>query len=82
MKFKMGDKVKILPSATGVGVDETDVGKGGVISSVSMSGSSALVYMDGVCSGRGLKCRWSVNTNMIKLLPTKGQQLLFSFMDK
>ena len=80
MKFKIGDKVKILSSATGIGVDETDVGKGGVISSVSMSNSSATVYMDEVCSGRGHKCRWSVNISMIKLLPTKGEQLLFSFM--
>ena len=78
MKFKVGDKVKILSSATQIGVEKVDVGKDGVI--ISTGGSSALVYMDKVCSVRGYRCRWSVNISMIKLLPTKGEQLLFSFM--
>ena len=84
MKFKVGDKVKILPYATSVNVESEDVGKIGVITSTQSTPSRTygiIVYMDEICNARGCKCKWSVGTDMIKLSSTKGKQLLFDFMN-
>ena len=83
MKFKIGDKVKILPCATSVGVESEDVGKTGVISymiSRPDSDYGITVQMGNICKIRGKICRWTVGYEMIELCPVKGQQLEFSFM--
>ena len=79
MKFKIGDKVKILSLATGVGVESEDVGKAGVITNIGSW--DIMVKMDEVCKIRGHKCDWSVGAHMIELSPRKNEQLLFSFME-
>ena len=67
-KFKVGDKVKILPSATRVGVESEEVGKVGVIKDIR------------VCTARGCVCLWNVGCKMLELYPVKNQQLEFPFM--
>lgn len=83
-KFKVGDKVKILQEATMVGVEQEDVGKIGMISSVNeniLSKYSGLrVQMNEICIVRGYKPNWSVGYSMVELSLKKGEQLLFSFM--
>ena len=82
-KFKVGDKVTILPSAVSVSVEREDVGKTGVIRCVDKEVSRAYgisVYMNEVCQARGYKPNWSVGYGMIKLSLRKGEQLEFKFM--
>lgn len=83
MKFNVGNKVKILSSATYVGVEQEDVGKIGVVRYVSRNVdpySGIRVQMSEVCKARGYVPEWSVGNSMLKLLPAKNQQLLFNFM--
>ena len=83
MKFKIGDKVKILSSATDVGVEEEDVGKVGTISFISDDISKWFgfeVQMPEVCKARGYIPVWSVGAGMIELARKPNEQLLFSFM--
>ena len=79
MRFKVGDRVEILPLVTGVGVEEEEIGKVGVVSHV-FSDTDVMVKMNEVCKARGCIPEWSVGVEMIKLLPGKNEQLLFSFM--
>ena len=76
MKFKIGDKVKILPSAVDGGVGERNVGKIGVIT-YHASGDYFCVLMD-YDSRDGLT--WAVYPNQMEHVIKVGQQLLFSFM--
>jgi len=81
--FKVGDRVKILPYATSVGVEPEDVGKIGEIShidSIVKRRYGIIVQMKEVCKARGCVPVWSVGFDMIELTPTKGEQLLFNFM--
>jgi len=77
--FKIGDKVEILPYATSVGVESEDVGKVGVINYMNDVASERFgiaVQMKEICKARGYIPNWSVGYKMIKLVPTKGEQLL------
>ncbi len=78
VKFKIGDKVKILPSATGVTVWKEEVGKIGRVTSIRYD--SFYVRMLNPCKGK-LRL-WSVGDNMIALIVKVGQQLLFEFMQQ
>ena len=83
MKFKIGDKVKILPLAVTVGVELEDVGKVGVITYIFFSAcehSGIAVQMQEVCEARGYTPKWSVGYRMIMLMSAKNEQLLFDFM--
>ncbi len=82
-KLKVGDRVEILPSATSVGVESEDIGKAGTIKSIDRGADirwGLLVDMDEVCIKRGYTPLWSVGFGMVKLLPKRGEQLMFSFM--
>jgi len=85
VKFKVGDRVKILPLATSVSVESEEVGKVGEISSISRNVTRSFgiwVQMKEVCKARGYIPKWSVGTDMIELFFVKNEQLLFEFMDK
>jgi serine acetyltransferase len=75
-KFKIGDKVKILPSATTIGVRESEVGKVVNIRSI-YNESDGIMITD----SRGVEygC-WCVNDYDITPAIKVGQQLLFDFM--
>lgn len=77
MKFRVGDKVKILPSAIDGGVSEGAVGKIGVIT-YHAPGDYFCVLMD--YEGKdGLT--WAVFPDQMEHVIKVGQQLLFNFME-
>jgi len=79
MQFKVGDKVKILPSAVNGGVSEKDVGKIGEI--IEYGNGYFDVMMDsGQSTGPNLDLPWAVYPNQMELVVTVGQQLVFDFM--
>ena len=83
VKFKIGDKVRILSLATSVCVESEDVGKVGVINLIDEDVNERRgirVLMQEVCKARGCICRWNVGDKMIEPYPRKGEQLLFDFM--
>ena len=74
-KFKIGDKVRILPSAVNVNVAQSEIGKIGVIT---------IVYSGGDCILKTASKKysdWWVRGIDITPAMIKGQQLLFSFME-
>lgn len=75
MKFKIGDRVKILPSVMNVGLPEDEVGK-----IVRVTGGYGLdIY---ISDSRGDKYgSWSVYDYDIVLVPEIWEQLTFSFME-
>ena len=74
MKFKVGDKVKILPSAAIIGVEKSEVGK--VVKVRCVFGDDILIN-----DSRGkMYGTWSVNSYDITPAIKVGQQLLFDFM--
>lgn len=73
MKFKIGDKVKILPSATCIGVNESEVGTTQTI--IRVVSSTTIIVTD---TGGGC---WHVDPSDITPVIKTGQQLLFSFME-
>ena len=75
MKFKIGDKVKILPSATGVNVAKSEVGKIGVITEIY---NRYNIYVD---TDTRKFAPWVVYEHDIAHVIKKGQQLLFNFME-
>lgn len=82
-KFRVGDKVKILPYATSVGVEDEEIGKIGTIRSISSritDWSGFMVAMEEICDVRGYAPCWSVGWRMIELFPRKNEQLIFDFM--
>jgi hypothetical protein len=84
-KFKVGDKVRILPQATLVGVEKEEIGKIGVIKFMRYNVSANYgftVQMKGFCVVRGYIPAWSVGNEMIELAPRKNEQLLFNFMSE
>lgn len=83
MKFKIGDKVKLLPEVTSCGVESEEVGKVGIIKTISGDACKYygfMVQMREVCKVRGCIPTWSVGGRMIELTPKKNEQLLFNFM--
>ena len=79
MKFKIGDKVRILPSAVDGGVSEYSVGKIGQIINYHKEYRYFLVRMDSqevVQPQQG----WAIFPNQIEQIYRIGQQLLFDFM--
>jgi len=76
MKFKVGDNVRILPSATGVMVAEDEVGKTGVITSYGLLGKSIVVLMDKPRKASSHRFNWCVDSSQIELVGVPGQQLL------
>ena len=75
MKFKIGDKVRILPSAMLTGVSETEIGK--VVKITKMNFLDCIMISDS--RGDTYGC-WAVNYDDIAPVIVKGQQLLFDFM--
>jgi ribosomal protein L21E len=80
-KFKVGDKVRILPSATSIMVSKEDVGKTGVVT-VYDSSKDIIVYMDKPLRIVGYRVDWLVEDSMIELAVKVGQQLTFDFMEE
>lgn len=76
-KFKVGDKVKILPSATRVWVMIEEVGKIGIISRIDEENNCFSVTMLNSCKGR--VHHWSLSNHHITPVIKVGQQLLFDF---
>ena len=76
MNFKIGDKVKILPSATIIGVLESEVGK--IVKVIGGYGSDILVSDS---RGNEHGC-WCVNDYDIIPFVEIGQQLVFDFMQQ
>lgn len=75
-QFKVGDKVRILPSATSVMVAEDEVGKTGVITSYERTGKAIIVLMDKTRKASGYRVAWNVDSSQIELTRAPGQQLL------
>jgi len=78
MGFKIGDKVKILPSATIIGVLKSEIGKIVKITGVSISNSNDIMISDS--RGEQYDC-WIVNEYDVASVVKVGQQLLFDFME-
>jgi len=78
MKFKIGDKVRILPSAVDGGVSEKAVGKTGVIT-YHVPGDYFCVLMDYERERGGT---WVVYPCQMEPVVVIGQQLLFEFMQQ
>ena len=72
MKFKIGDKVKILPSAVAIGVSESEVGTIQTILRVESLDTIIITDSGGGC--------WHVDPKDITSTIKIGQQLLFNFM--
>lgn len=80
-KFKVGDKVRILPEATLWNVPEAEVGKLGVID-CCYSPKRFRVYMDELWVQYNEREKWEVHSSHIELAVKPGQQLLFAFMEQ
>lgn len=79
MRFKAGQKVKILPSAVDNGVSKAAVGKTGKI--IDDTSTYFLVKMDKPRDGCTSVDIWAVWPNEITPALVKGQQFLFDFMN-
>ena len=79
-KFKVGDKVRILPSAIDIGVFKSELGGIGVVIDCYYMDIYIRVYMDNVCKETGCRKEWAVRSDQIELFIKVGQQLLFAFM--
>lgn len=73
-KFKIGDKVRVLPSAVAINVKKSEVGT--IQTILRVESLDTIIITD---SGGG---SWDVYPNDITLVPVIGQQSLFSFMSK
>ena len=78
MKFKIGDKVRILPSAATIGVLKSEVGKIVKITGISIFSTNDIMISDS--RGDAYGC-WCVNEYDIAPAIKVGQQLLFEFME-
>lgn len=76
LKFKVGDKVRILPSAVDVHVTQDEVGKTGAIISSDSEGEHVVVLMDKPRKKSGYRIDWCVDSSQIELALVPGQQLL------
>lgn len=79
MKFKKGDRVRILPSAVDVNVASDEVGKTGVIVNYN-SPKDMVVLMDKPRKYNGFtgsdRIDWIVDCSQIELAIVPGRQLL------
>lgn len=76
-KFKIGDKVRILPSAMNGGVSEKSVGKIAKITKYCAGGGYFDVIMDsGQDAGLNNHLPWAVYSDQIERVIIPGQQLL------
>lgn len=73
-KFKIGQKVKLLPSVVEVDVPEEEIGKTGEI--IGQFGPFFLVHMDNPREGINYRDTWNVDVYQIELARVVGQQLL------
>lgn len=73
-QFKVGDKVRILPSAADIGVDKSEIGKIGVI--FQIESPDRILIQTSFTKG----WFWEVHSRDIIPVIAKGQQLLFNFM--
>lgn len=72
-KFKVGDKVRILPSVVNIGVSESEVG---TIQTVIRIIDPETIDITTSSGGS-----WWVRPDQIECIIIKGQQLLFNFME-
>lgn len=79
MKFKKGDRVRILPSAVNTCVPGDEIGKTGVITKYH-SHKEIIVLMDKIRKASGYRVDWIVDSSQIEPATIPGQQLEFSFM--
>lgn len=79
--FKIGDRVKILPSAVTIMVARDEVGKTGVITRYC-SLTDIMVHMDKIREESGYRVAWCVESTQIELVCKVGEQLVFSFMQQ
>ena len=77
MKFKVGDKVRLLPSATESFISEKDVGKMGRIIAYQKPFNTFKVKMDRWRWDSDLS--WVVRSDQMELVIETGQ-MLFNFM--
>lgn len=77
MKFKIGDKVRILPSAVNGGVSKKDVGKIGKIIDYRSGG-----YFNVLMCDDPSPFPWGVCSDQMEPVVRIGQQLLFLFMEQ
>lgn len=75
MKFKIGDKVRILPSAVGIGVKKSEVGK--IVRITKIYSQDNIMITD---SRGGRRGDWHVNDFNIVAVVEMGQQLVFDFV--
>ncbi len=77
-KFKVGDKVRILPSAVDINVWKEEIGKVGKVTFMWDELGLISIQMFYPCKG-GIH-NWSVNPDQIEPVIKVGQQLVFNFM--
>jgi len=75
-KFKVGDKVRILPSAINGGVSEKAIGKIGTIVAHCRGVYFEVIMDKNQDTGPNPHLPWAVYHDQIKLVIIKGQQLL------
>ena len=80
-KFKVGDKVRILPSALNVHVPEDEINKIGIIMGRDIHSKYNKVLMDKIRTRSGYRVDWLVSDSQIEPAIKVGQQLLFKFME-
>ena len=78
MKFKVGDKVRMLPSAVDIGVFKGEVGKTGTVTDNNFLHRYISVCMDEPYSKKIFT--WAVRSTQITSVIKVGQQLEFVFM--
>lgn len=76
MKLKVGDRVRILPSAVDVQVHIDAIGMTGKIKDINFLDNYFVIKMDKLRKGRTTIDVWAVCHNQIELIKIPGQQLL------
>lgn len=75
MKFNVGDKVKVLLSASCDGIDKCDLGRCAIVEKSDDYHSMYVRMLPPSLSGG-----WWIDGDNLIPLSTKGQQLVFNFM--
>ena len=82
MKFKVGDKVRILPSAEKIGVFKSEVGRVGIIEDTDFLGQFIHIRMVKPYQINGRIHTWAVKSPQITPFIKVGEQLEFAFMER